>query len=510
MRTKWKIVLTLTLVACAAIATYIFASPPLPSTTLTSPPSESVTIPTGPFGPSTGNVGQELEFETGGSVSSEGYLLKFTFDWGDGTYTETEFVVSGQDVEATHEWDSAGTYYIRIRAQSETGMLSSWSVGKEVAISEPVEPTFLIANAPTGPSTGEVNQTLSYLTSASSNVAGSPEYRFDWGDGSYSSWSFSASASHSWSSAGTYTIRAQARLPNICSEWSAGKVVVIEQQALLRQPYGQPEQMKRYITPNDPAVKAAVDEILEQQLKVLTDFETLRDWVAWHISYKLDQDMHGVSNYWQLPSETLKLRTGDCEDFAILLCSLLRAFGVPADQVYVAVGVSQDKSYHAYLVEKWYQGIWRVTEPQYGAWCGVLLGDWLTEVSFETLYCFNDQHYFEGPPTLPPGVYEFQLSFTGGASAIFERYMSSGQTITASVEWLEMNGQLPDFSIFGWGLRIYDASGDAVFSWFGGDLYRSFNFAVQTPGKYKVEVYIGGVLPTSARLTMDPPDWSRK
>jgi hypothetical protein len=70
-----------------------------------------------------------------------------------------------------------------------------------------------------------------------------------------------------------------------------------------------------------------------------------------------------------------------------------------------------------------------------------------------------------------------------------------------------MHGQLPDFSIFGWGLKIYDAYGNAVFSWFGQDLHRSFSYAVGISGKYKVQVYIGGVLPASARLTMDPPDW---
>jgi hypothetical protein len=287
-----------------------------------------------------------------------------------------------------------------------------------------------------------------------------------------------------------------------------GKVVEIK--GLSRQPFGQPEQMKQYITPNDPEVKAAVNEILGQQLKAFSDFETLRDWVSRHVSYKSDQNVHGVSEYWQLPSETLRLRTGDCEDFAILLCSLLRAYGISADQVYVAAGVSGDGTYHAYLVERWYQGVWRVTEPQCGAWVGVFLADWLTTVSFETLCCFNDQHYFEGPPTLPPGVYEFQLSFLEGASATFERYMSSDQVITASVEWLEMQGQLPDFSIFGWGLKIYDASGNTVFSWFGQDLHQSFHFSVQTSGKYKVQVYIGGVLPVSARLTMNPPDWSRQ
>jgi len=274
-----------------------------------------------------------------------------------------------------------------------------------------------------------------------------------------------------------------------------------------------PEIMKFYVTPDDPVVKAAVADILSRgKVGVFNDFEALRDWVGWHISYRSDQEVHGERDYWQLPAETLKLGTGDCEDFAILLCSLLRAYGVPSDRAYVAVGRTPDKTYgHGYLVEKWYQGIWRVTEPTSGAWAGGFLMDWATSVSFETLYCFNDQNCLEGLPTLPLGVYEFELSFTDGASATFERYMSGGQTITASVEWLGKCGNKPEpFTIFGWGLRVYDPYGHTVLDWFGGDLSRSFSYAVPTSGKYKVQVYIGGVLPTSARLTIDPPDWSKQ
>jgi predicted transglutaminase-like cysteine proteinase len=282
------------------------------------------------------------------------------------------------------------------------------------------------------------------------------------------------------------------------------------EQHLPRQPYpNQTEQMERYITPTDPAVKEFLQDILQREAVAFNDFERLRDWVSSYISYTSDQDVHGVDEYWQLPAETIELRTGDCEDFAILLCSLLRAYGVPSDQVYVALGFGEDQTHgHAYLIEKWYQGIWRITEPQAGAWAGVFLMDWVTEVSYETLYCFNDQRCLEGLPTLLPGVYEFQLSFIEGASAMFERYMSSGQTIMASVEWLGKCGNEPEpFTVFGWGLRIYDPYEHTVLGWFGGDLSRSFSYTTSTSGKYKVQVYIGGALPTSGRLTIAPPDW---
>ena len=89
--------------------------------------------------------------------------------------------------------------------------------------------TFLTAGIPAGPSTGKTNQILTFSTSADTNVVGNLEYRFDWGDGSYSSWSSLPSVSHSWSSPGIYTIRAQARLVTgaLTSEWSPSKTVNI-------------------------------------------------------------------------------------------------------------------------------------------------------------------------------------------------------------------------------------------------------------------------------------------
>ena len=46
-----------------------------------------------------------------------------------------------------------------------------------------------------------------------------------------------------------------------------------------------------------------------------------------------------VGDFWRTPSETLEKRTGvDCDDSAILLCSILRNY-IPPDQVYCALGL---------------------------------------------------------------------------------------------------------------------------------------------------------------------------
>ena len=51
-----------------------------------------------------------------------------------------------------------------------------------------------------------------------------------------------------------------------------------------------------------------------------------------------DEDRWGEADYWQLPSTTIQLGTGDCEDQAILLTSLIRAAGVPRERVHLVYG----------------------------------------------------------------------------------------------------------------------------------------------------------------------------
>ena len=96
-------------------------------------------------------------------------------------------------------------------------------------------------------------------------------------------------------------------------------------------------------------------------------FDDIRDWVAINIDYKPDEERWG-KDHWQTPEETLLYRTGDCEDFSILLCSLFRAYGIDAGRVYVDRGVDGGEDGHAFLIENWYHdGKWRRIESQASA-----------------------------------------------------------------------------------------------------------------------------------------------
>ena len=51
-------------------------------------------------------------------------------------------------------------------------------------------------------------------------------------------------------------------------------------------------------------------------------------WITRKIWYKHDSDQWGVKEYWQTWEQTLALRTGDCEDFAIVAHEVLTRMGL--------------------------------------------------------------------------------------------------------------------------------------------------------------------------------------
>lgn len=103
------------------------------------------------------------------------------------------------------------------------------------------------------------------------------------------------------------------------------------------------EQKKTLITPDDPDVQSVVLSVTggwsdpSDFNELWDEYEKLYNWVVDNIEHRSDGfypilpvDPSGsVQQYeemWQLPSETLSLKQGDCEDMAILLASLLYCY----------------------------------------------------------------------------------------------------------------------------------------------------------------------------------------
>jgi hypothetical protein len=162
-------------------------------------------------------------------------------------------------------------------------------------------------------------------------------------------------------------------------------------------------EFESYITPECQSVEEALRDILGDPPYGLSQvgFDDIRDWVAINIDYMSDEERWD-EDYWQTPEETLSYHTGDCEDFSILLCSLLRAYGIDAEQVYVALGVDDEGEGHAFLIEDWYHdGEWRRIESQapaqfssWHSWFGLPNPDSRLD-EYEIAAAFNDLYYYD-------------------------------------------------------------------------------------------------------------------
>jgi len=102
-----------------------------------------------------------------------------------------------------------------------------------------------------------------------------------------------------------------------------------------------PEDKQSFITPNNSSVSAKVVEITGRYSgdvsELWRDSKRLYSWVVSNISYSYDSYMpilpENISggliwqqDYWRMPEETLEDETGDCEDMAVLLASMLRSY----------------------------------------------------------------------------------------------------------------------------------------------------------------------------------------
>ncbi|NMA46381.1 MAG: hypothetical protein GX945_07460, partial [Lentisphaerae bacterium] len=122
----------------------------------------------------------------------------------------------------------AGKYFIK--AQGPYNNISLWATttdgGPPCTVTKP--------NAPTGPTSGLIRQSLEFTAKGSACSNGhSLQYRFDWGDGSGNSNWGSATQSHTYNNVGEFMVKAQAKCENnSSSEWSSGSWVTIKEEVI--------------------------------------------------------------------------------------------------------------------------------------------------------------------------------------------------------------------------------------------------------------------------------------
>jgi len=104
------------------------------------------------------------------------------------------------------------------------------------------------------------------------------------------------------------------------------------------------QNLETFITPEDSAVNTLVLSITggwsdtSDWNEYWDDLKAMYNWVVSNVEYRYDglypmlpydpsDNIYYWTEMWQFPNETLILRKGDCEDMAILLCSMIRCYG---------------------------------------------------------------------------------------------------------------------------------------------------------------------------------------
>jgi hypothetical protein len=241
---------------------------------------ETISAPDAPIGPDTGHKYTNLAYTATGAVSSWGHAnyLEYRFDWGDGS----ALTAWSTDTVQTHYYTDFGDYEVKAQARDvfpgHTPPESDWSLPTTVSIIEKIT----IQYPPDGPDYGGVGETYYFKSwpASSDGYAGHVmEYQFDFGDGTFSSWSTVDSGAHTYTTAGTYYVKVQARCQThteVSSGWTNGHDITIT---------SDPESVS---TPEIPSVYPTYDPLIvneEMQVFVTGSFNNHGHPVEYQIDF---------------------------------------------------------------------------------------------------------------------------------------------------------------------------------------------------------------------------------
>ncbi|UCF12941.1 MAG: PKD domain-containing protein, partial [Thermoplasmatales archaeon] len=157
-----------------------YIPPPVVVIDENNPPETPLT----PSGPVFVEIGVEYMY-TSSAVDVDGDQIRLRFDWDDGNFSEwSEFVASNTSLSMVHSWDFISTFEVKVIAQDENGLNSSWSLPLNVTVSAidlGEEPPVADISEPGNLS---ANQTIVFDASGSFDTDGViVSYYWDFGDG---------------------------------------------------------------------------------------------------------------------------------------------------------------------------------------------------------------------------------------------------------------------------------------------------------------------------------------
>ncbi|UCH89619.1 MAG: PQQ-binding-like beta-propeller repeat protein [Thermoplasmata archaeon] len=144
-------------------------------------------------------VNQTVYFDGSASYDPDGDTLTFKWNFGDGTNTTWQ-----NNCNTTHKYTSAGNYTATLEV-SDGSLFDNDTC--TISVSSPA-PNNTAPAANAGPDhNAKVNQTVYFDGSGSSDPDGDTlTYKWDFGDGIFTSWQNDCNASHKYTAAGNYTV----------------------------------------------------------------------------------------------------------------------------------------------------------------------------------------------------------------------------------------------------------------------------------------------------------------
>lgn len=151
--------------------------------------------------PPEGNAPLSVDFDASGSSDPDGEISSYDWEFGDPDSGEDN---TATGVQATHTYDSSGTYTVTLEITDDQGKTDQASVTVEVSSpSDNQDPVAEISTSPT-PAEGDVGLTVDFDGSGSSDPDGSiASYEWDFDDGDTAS---GQTASHTFDSQGNYAV----------------------------------------------------------------------------------------------------------------------------------------------------------------------------------------------------------------------------------------------------------------------------------------------------------------
>ncbi len=143
------------------------------------------------YSPTNPSVGEKVHFNAAESSDSDGTIVAYKWDYGDGR--------SGSGEKTNHSYNQAGTFSVVLVVEDNSGNRDSTS--ETITVTEGDAPTASFVYSPTNPA---VNEVVYFNASESSDKDGTiVGYNWDLGDGSGAS---GINITHTYTRAGTYTV----------------------------------------------------------------------------------------------------------------------------------------------------------------------------------------------------------------------------------------------------------------------------------------------------------------